>query len=56
MSIISADGFWEFHKKTSAENTLLQEFPGTIINIEINLKDNKKYFSNFINLKESFKW
>lgn len=39
--IISADGFWESNQKD--KNNFLQHFPGTVVNIIINLKDENKY-------------
>lgn len=41
VQIISGDGFWEINSKNN--NNFLKDFPGTIVNIIINTRDNKIY-------------
>jgi hypothetical protein len=44
MQIISADGYWEYRHGAVSKRLLPKPFPGTIVNIEFNLNDDKIYY------------
>jgi hypothetical protein len=44
MQIVSSDGFWQFTKDNTQMTTLVNEFPGTIVNLIFNLKDTKLHY------------
>lgn len=44
MQIVSADGYWEYRRGEISQNLLSKPFPGTIVNIEFNLNDDKIYY------------
>jgi len=43
IQIISADGFWEWHRGVTTKNNLNYYFPGTIANLRFNLNDDSHY-------------
>jgi hypothetical protein len=43
IQIISADGFWEWHRGTATKKTLNNPFNGTIANLRFNLNDTSHY-------------
>lgn len=45
MQIISSNGYWEKGYGERYSSCYKNEFPGTIVNIEVNVSDNKKYES-----------
>lgn len=55
IQIISADGYWEQKADSENSNVFSQSFPGTIVNLEFNIKDGDYYcLSSEINEKEIF--
>lgn len=44
MQIVTYNGYWEFSKGRTILNTFSSNFPGTIVNIEINTADSSYYF------------
>lgn len=44
IQIISADGFWEWHRGTSTKRLLNNKFNGTIANLRFNLNDTSHYY------------
>lgn len=44
LQIVSSDGYWELKKGEIISETMLDEFPGTIVNIEFNLDDESFYY------------
>ncbi|AKB84104.1 ATP-binding protein [Methanococcoides methylutens] len=49
MQIITYNGFWEFSKDRPIINTFKDNFPGTIVNIEINTSNNTPHFIEYDN-------
>lgn len=43
IQIVSSDGYWEFRDGETSEDTFSKQFPGTIVNIEVNIDDKKQY-------------
>lgn len=43
MQIVTYNGYWEFSKKRTTLNTFSSNFPGTVVNIEINTADSSYY-------------
>jgi hypothetical protein len=44
IQIVSADGYWEFKNGETIINDFNKPFPGTIVNIQVNL-DDRDYYS-----------
>lgn len=54
MQILTYDGYWEFAKGRTTINTFNDEFPGTIVNIEINTAKNPCFFESEIDFDDIF--
>jgi len=44
MQIVTFNGYWEFSNGRTTLNTFSSNFPGTVVNIEINTSDSSHYF------------